>query len=34
MLAVEAAGGVTAWCDSYEEARRILKSWGVLRVAI
>jgi hypothetical protein len=34
MLAVEACGGVTAWCDSYEEARRILKSWGVLRISL
>jgi len=32
--AVEAAGGVAAWCDSYDRAISLLKSWGAVRVSL
>jgi hypothetical protein len=34
LLAIEAAGGVSAWTDKADEALRILKEWGVLRIKL
>jgi len=34
LLAIEAAGGLTAWTDQAGEALRILKEWGALRIKL